>query len=166
MHNVFLFLIIIFLPSLSEANNDVIKKHVPNYQLVGSGVLSKFFWDIYKSELYAPEGKFSWDKPFALKITYFVDIDKEDIVEKTISEIKNQGFTDRSKLKKWSDEMLKAIPDVYDGTELTGIYTKNKNTIFFSNEKEEVKITDKGFGKKFFSIWLDKKSSEKSQICC
>lgn len=161
MHNLALILLIALIPSFSFANNEVIKKYVPNNQLVGKGILSNFIWDIYEAELYAPEGKFSKDQPFALKIRYLREIKKQNIAETTVSEIRKQGFNDENKLSNWKEKMLRSIPDVQDGTEITGIYTKNKNTIFYTNGDKEKVIKDKEFGEKFFDIWLGKKSSEK-----
>lgn len=152
---------IAFIPVVSLANNEMVKNHVPQAELVGKGKLSKFIWDVYDAELYASKGQFSWDDPFALRIKYLRDISKEQIADTTIQEIKKQGFHDYQKLKEWKYDLLNAIPDVQKGTEITGIYSKDGNTIFYiSGDKARV-IKDKDFGIKFFNIWLDEESSEK-----
>lgn len=155
-----LILISLLLPFQSLAVDPVIEKHISDAKLVGSGNLSKLFWQIYNAELYAPKGEYIKGKPLALKIEYLRDIKNHEIAEQTIKEIKGQGFNDYQKLSKWREYMVSSIPDVKNGTKITGIYTGDKTTIFYTNGDEEKVINDKDFGQKFFDIWLSPETSE------
>jgi hypothetical protein len=41
-----------------------------SYRLVGAGRLSVLFWDIYNIQLWAPDGQYRPDQPFALELRY------------------------------------------------------------------------------------------------
>lgn len=160
MRKILIAIIFLLPPSSSLALDTVIEKHIPDAKLVGSGKLTKVIWDVYQAELFTQSGEYVEGKPLALKIEYLRDIKRDKIADKTVEEMKAQGFTDDKKLNKWREDMINSIPDVKDGTTITGIYTKDKNTIFYSNSKKEKIINDKEFGQKFFDIWLSPKTSE------
>ena len=90
----------------------------------------------------------------ALELNYLREISKEDIVEITIEEIIDLGFTDKSIISHWTDELLQIFPNVDNGTQNTGIKTKEDKTLFFLEEKEIGKIDNADFSKYFFDIWL------------
>jgi Chalcone isomerase-like len=137
-------------------------KHVPNAQKVGEGRLSVAFWDVYDATLYAPNGQWSPDAPYALSIRYFREIEGTDIAERSIEEMKKQGFTDNTALASWNTQMRNIFPNTKNGTELTALFTSNKTTEFYHNGKRIGVIKDPLFGKQFFDIWLNKKTSEPS----
>jgi hypothetical protein len=138
---------------------DQIGQYVPQAEKVGHGRLSVMFWDVYDASLYAPNGK--WDKsaPFALQLFYLRDIPGKKIADRSIEEIRNQGFQDEVRLADWHAQMIRIFPDVDKNTSLTGIYTDTGGTIFLSGSKEIGRINDPVFGKYFFDIWLSEKTS-------
>jgi len=152
--------IFLLLPSHSFAIDSVIEKHIPNAKLVGSGKLSEMFWDIYNAELYAPNGEYIEGKPLALKIEYLRDIKTQKIADQIVEDIKEQGVEDSQKLNKWRKDIMNSIPDVEDGTTITGIYTKDKKTVFYTNGGMKKIINDEEFGQKFFDIWLSPNTTE------
>ncbi|WP_218044233.1 chalcone isomerase family protein [Kiloniella majae] len=145
--------------SSPAAGNDLVAQHVPSAQAVGKGRLSILFWDVYDAELLAPNGQWNAEKPFALSLTYLRDIDGRDIADKSAEEIRSLGFDDEVKLAAWHNQMLNIFPDVKEGTNLTGIYAGNGESIFFHKNKEIGRISDPDFGHYFFDIWLNTKTS-------
>lgn len=133
---------------------------VPEASVVGRGVLSYAFWDVYKATLYAPDGKFDPREPFALSIEYFVSINGADIADRSTQEIRKQGFSDEAKLAAWNAQMKAIFPDVRDGTVLSAAYIPGKKTVFFSGDTMIGSIDGDDFGQRFFGIWLDEKTSE------
>ena len=158
----FIALAILLFAPFANANNDsdIIKKYIPTFYKVGEGNFNFLLWPAYKATLYAPNGKYISEKPTALRLEYLRDIDGSDITEKTISEIKKQGFNNEQKISRWQSELDKIFPDVEKGTVLTGILTDKGSTIFYNGEEKIGEIKDKEFGKRFFDIWLSEKTSE------
>ncbi|WP_421784120.1 chalcone isomerase family protein [Kiloniella litopenaei] len=145
--------------SSPATGNELVAKHVPSAQAVGKGRLSILFWDVYDAVLLAPNGQWNIASPFALSLTYLRDIDGRDIADKSAEEIRNLGLDDEVKLAAWHNQMLNIFPDVKEGTNLTGIYAENGESIFFHKDKEIGRISDPDFGRYFFDIWLNPKTS-------
>ncbi len=156
---IYLLSFFISLPASANINSDYIKKYIPNAKMVGKGELSFLVWDVYKISLYAPSENYVVGEPMALQLKYSMKLYGKDIADRSIIEMKNQGFKDYKKLSKWKDEMRKIFPNVENGTVLTGILTNNGTTLFYKNGKNIGQVLDKEFGKRFFDIWLGEKTS-------
>lgn len=139
-----------------------IRVSVPNAQKVGEGRLSYLLWDIYDATLYAPEGKWEANKPFALKLSYLRTLDGEKIADRSAEEMRNQGFTDEVKLAAWHEQMSKIFPDVDEGVSLTGVYTEDKSAVFYKDDVEIGRINDPEFSEAFFGIWLNEETTAPS----
>lgn len=139
---------------------ETIQTSVPDASVVGSGVLSYAFWDIYKASLFAPDGVWDPDKPYALSIEYFRAIKGKDIADRSVQEIRQQGFTNEVTLAAWNSQMKTIFPDVKKGTVLTAIYMPGKQTTFYKGADTIGVIKGDDFGKSFFGIWLAEKTSE------
>ncbi len=159
-----LVLITLILPLHAQANMppDAIQRHVPEAELVGKGTLTVLFWDAYHAKLYAPGGQWNPAEPYALMLHYLTDIEGKDIAERSVEEMRKQGFTDEVKLAAWFNHMQSIFPDVENGTELTGIYMPGEATIFYRGQEEIGRVPDPEFGKHFFDIWLSTNTSEPS----
>lgn len=138
---------------------DHISDHVTNPKPVGEGRLSVLMWDVYDATLYAPQGTWQEDKPFALKLSYLRDIKGEKIADRSIEEMRQQGETDEIKLAAWHTQMRKIFPDVTENTSITGIYSKSGATIFHQDSTEIGRIKDPDFSRAFFNIWLSQNTS-------
>jgi hypothetical protein len=138
---------------------DYIYGFVPNAQKVGQGRLTYLFWNIFDATLYAPEGAWHNNKPFALQLSYLRALEGKKIADLSVKEIRGQGFTDEVKLATWHAQMRGIFPDVDKGVSLTGVYTETGNTIFYRDNIELGRINDPEFSRAFFGIWLDEKTS-------
>ncbi len=144
-------------PSFSA---EAINKKIPNAAVVGHGVLTYAFWDVYKATLYAPGGNWRANKPQALLIKYKLSIKGKDIANRSVQEMRKQGFTDEVKLAEWNAQMKNIFPDVKNGSVLSAIYTPGRYTAFYSGDTLIGKVKGDLFGQKFFGIWLNEKTSE------
>lgn len=133
---------------------------ISNAQIVGKGVLSYGFWDIYQATLYAPDGEWNPKKPFVLSIRYYRNIKGAAIADRSVREMRGQGFKDEILLAAWHTQMKSIFPDVQNGTILSALYIPGQGTIFYHGNKNIGTIKDEDFSDRFFSIWLDKKTSE------
>jgi hypothetical protein len=164
MHKIFFSLIaLMLLPNVVLANSpNYIKKYVPKAAEVGSGTLSVFLIDVYDVGLYAPQGQWASNKPFALTINYLIDVKSKDIAKESIRIIRKQANHSEAALAKWHTELMRAIPDVKAGDTITGIRTTDGHTIFYKNAEMLSKIDDKDFTDAFFSIWLSQQAENKT----
>lgn len=155
----FILAVLLVLNTAPVFASDYIEDKVPNAKTVGEGRLTYMLWDVYDAVLYAPNGKFEPQKPFALSLTYLRDLSGKKIADRSVEEMRNQGFKDEIRLAAWHTQMTNIFPDVSEGVSLTGLYTDNGESIFYKNGIEVGRIKDKEFGKYFFDIWLNKKTS-------
>ena len=98
--------------------------------------------------------------PFAVELVYDMSFKGKDIADRSIKEMRSQGFNDEMKLKRWGDEMTKIFPDIQQGDTLIGVSFPGKEARFYNREKLIATIPDTEFAKAFFDIWLSEKSSE------
>lgn len=133
--------------------------YMTNPKPVGSGRMSVLMMDVYDATLFAPEGKWKQDNPMALQITYLREISGSKIADRSVVEMRNIGIRDEIKLATWHTQMRNIFPDVREGVSLTGILGSNGESIFLHNGREAGRIKDPEFGKAFFAIWLNEKTS-------
>lgn len=139
---------------------EAVQASVPGATVVGSGVLFYAFWDIYEATLFAPGGVWDANQPHALSIEYFRALDGKAIADRSVQEIRQQGFTDEVTLAAWHAQMKAIFPDVKKGTVLTAVYIPDAHTTFYKGAETIGVIKDDAFGKAFFGIWLAEKTSE------
>jgi len=151
-----LFLMIISTPVFA---NPVVENYIPNAQKVGEGRLTYLVWDVYDATLFAPNGTWNNDKPFALKLSYLRDISGQDIADTSAQKIRKQGFSDEIKLATWHAQMRDIFTDVKGGTEIIGVQTQNGDTKFYRDGQNIGAINDSDFGDVFFKIWLGENTS-------
>lgn len=144
----------------SALASETILASVPSASIVGRGVLSYAFWDVYEATLYAPKGRFDPQKPFALSIKYYYSINSKDIADRSVQEMREQGFNDEIKLAAWNAQMKAIFPDVEDGTVLSAVYTPGNQTTFYNGNKATGSIKGDDFARLFFGIWLGERTSE------
>lgn len=160
MRNLFIVIIVLLMAFPANAKQvpdwqvpDWIEKIVPQAAPVGSGRMTYMIFDVYDATLYAPGGKLRTNKPYALQLDYLRNLKGRAIADRSIEEIRKQGYKDEIKLAAWHDQMRRIFPDVTPTTSLTGVYTPAV-TIFYKNGQKIGVIPDPEFGRYFFNIWL------------
>jgi len=127
---------------------------------VGRGELHVLFWHAYDATRFAPEGVWDAGAPHALMLEYHVDLSGSDIADRSIEEMRKQGFADEVKLAAWHSQMRSIFPNVSDGSQLIGAVNAKKESIFYLGDKEIGRVQDPDFARQFFGIWLNEKTSE------
>ena len=150
---------ILLLTSAPSQAADVIQQYINNAQIVGEGRLKFFAWDVYDATLFAENGTWNPEQPFALRLSYLRDIDAKKIVDQSIKEIRKQGFNDEIRLASWHSQMSDIFPMVSDGTELIGIMKDDNHSVFYNGEIYLGVIKDPEFSHYFFNIWLGEETS-------
>jgi len=158
MHKLLLILLPLLLFIKPASANNGINEYIKNPKIVGQASFKYMFWHVYDIYLYAENGLYSSEKPFALRLVYKRDLGGNDIALRSKQEIKKLGFKDKVILERWYRKMIDIFPDVSNGSELIGIYSKDKRSIFFDKNKKIGEENDPDFGKWFFDIWLSEKN--------
>ena len=131
---------------------------VPQAQQVGEGVFKRLGWSIYTARLWAPDGVYAPDKPFALSLTYEFDIAQSRIVQASLDEMTRLGapVADRPQ---WREALESVIRDVGKSQSLSGVYIPGQGAFFYHNDVQTGRL-DEELAKFFFAIWLDPRSSD------
>ena len=133
---------------------------VPSAVVLGEGRLKVLFWNVYDAILYTPSTGYLADAPFALSLTYLMDFAGKDIAKRSVEEMQDQGWQDKTQLKVWENQMIALFPDVKEGDTLVGIQSVEGSARFYYNDSFVGQVNDKEFSKAFFGIWLSRKTSE------
>lgn len=152
-------LLILSVFSVSAAERALLNQHIPQVEKVGEGSLTYMFWHVYDAALYASEGQWQPQQPYALSLTYQRSLEGKQIADRSIEEIRRQGIKDEVKMASWHRQLTQILPDVNEGTVLTGIYTEDKTTVFYQADTKLGEINDPDFGELFFAIWLGENTS-------
>lgn len=133
---------------------------MPGARPVGAGRMSYMMFDLYDATLYAPQGEWAPGQQMALSLVYLRHLNGQQIADRSVQEIRGQGFTDEIKLAEWHEQMSAIFPDVDEHTSLTGVLDKDGETAFFLNNQKIGQINDTEFGIHFFNIWLGPRTSD------
>ncbi len=140
-----------------------IVKVIADARLSGEGKLTWFGLRVYDARLYVPARGLNLAdldaQPLALELTYARKIAGQAIAERTREEMEKLGAGSEEQRAAWLREMIRIFPDVSAGHTLTGIHLAYGATRFFSDGRFIGAIDDPAFGRAFFSIWLDARTS-------
>ena len=128
--------------------------------LVGEARMKVLLWKIYDARLYAPNGTWSKEAPYALSLTYLMDLEGERIAERSVQEMRKQGLSDEVTLARWYELLAEIIPNVREQNEIVGLANGKGATQFYLDGEEIGSIPEPAFTEAFFAIWLGEGSSE------
>ena len=102
-----------------------------------------------------------FDRDFVLELRYAMELSGKRIAERSDQEIARQPerATD-SERARWLERMQAIFPDVRAGDRIAGVYRVNGTTRFFLNDRLIGEVAEPAFGRAFFGIWLDPRTSE------
>lgn len=127
----------------------------------GQGQFRRFGFHVYDAKLWthtSATNTVAVAPPYALQLTYFMNIKAKKIIDASIDEMqrqkKNQAF-----LPQWRQALAGVIPTVKKGDTITGVHDDN-SAIFYLNGDYLGEINDNHFANAFFGIWLDEDTSD------
>jgi hypothetical protein len=131
-----------------------VQKHIENPAPVGAGRMIYLFWSLYDATLIAPGGKFNYNQPFALTLSYLRPFEGRSIADTSAEEIRRQGKASEIKIAAWHDQMRRIFPSVEKQSTITGVYLPGEGAQFYHDGQYAGTITDADFARLFFDIWL------------
>lgn len=144
------------LPAVISADLSAAKSLVP----LGEGTMRFIGLRVYDVRLWTAMKPFSYQEPFALELIYNMSFKGLDIAERSIKEMRGQGYSDEAKLKRWGEEMARIFPDIAKGDTLIGVNVPGKEARFYTRDKFIAAVPDAEFARAFFDIWMSEKTSD------
>ncbi|CAM2885521.1 hypothetical protein [Vibrio rarus] len=129
---------------------------------VGKADLNVLFFDIYTSELRAPQGRYQvgvdiTPHPLALSITYERDISKQHLLKETKKQWQHLGYG-QDQWQPWARRLGGIYPDVANGEQLVYISDGQGGAfIYIRNDgvtEMRGHIDDEALNDAFLAIWL------------
>jgi hypothetical protein len=139
---------------------ELVSRDLTGLSLRGEAAMRFFGLKVYDVRLWTQMKPFAYSDPFAVELVYDMALKGKDIAERSVQEMRAQGYSDEAKLRRWGDEMSKIFPDIKQGDALIGVSLPGKEARFYNREKLLATVPDPEFAKAFFDIWLSEKSSE------
>lgn len=126
---------------------------------VGQDDFHKLFFHVYDISFWSDSGGWA-TAPYALSITYAMDFSANELVSRTLDEMRHVSRLDDTALKSYGAQLRRIWPDIKKGDRLTALATSPSQMGFFLNGKALGNMDDPAFIPAFFGIWLSPDSSE------
>lgn len=146
--------------SLADAPSEL-SAYGAAWRAKGAGALKFFGFKAYDITLWLPAtaaGNFSFNRPFALDITYNTNVKASDINNTSLIEMSRISAASPEQVNDWSAFMKNLFVDVKTGDRLIGVHLPAAGARFFLNGKLLGETSDVAFSEAFFKIWLDPKA--------
>lgn len=128
---------------------------------VGRAKFSVMFWDIYDSRLYTTTGKYPVEQDnenVAFEITYLKDIDREDLITRTVEQWEHIGLN-QDEFAHYVPLLESIWPNIKAGDSLR-LLIEGSRSHFYFNQEHIGSIESTDFGQKFIDIWLSSNTSQ------
>ena len=118
-------------------------------------------WPIFDAELWAAQDEFSWDRPFALSLTYQVSASAEDLVSRSVRGVAKRARVDSK--DRLASLLRSCFANVERNDRVTGVSFDRDKARFYLNGRQTCEIAWPGFRRAFFGIWLDATGRDRAQ---
>lgn len=122
---------------------------------VGAGTLRFMGFALYDGKLWSPNGRWDASAPFALELIYARAFKGEDIVRRSLEEIRRLRTLDDATAARWEARLQSIFPDVKSGDRLTGVRLPGQGMRIYAGDRLLGHIDDESLAEAFFAIWLD-----------
>ncbi|VVD98510.1 chalcone isomerase family protein [Pandoraea commovens] len=137
-------------------------QEIPSAHLVGQGSFSRMGFHLYDAALFSGANPLSanWSThPLVLDVRYARSFKSHTLVQRSLIEMSKLQVGTDAERQHWAEELARILPDVSAGQHLTGVFRPGDGTRFFSDGKLIGQIAGDAFGRAFFAIWLDPRTS-------
>ncbi|WP_374619004.1 chalcone isomerase family protein [Pandoraea sp.] len=137
-------------------------QEIPAARLVGHGSFSRLGFHLYDAELFSGAERVSanWSAhPLVLDLRYARSFSSGTLVQRSLMEMTKLKVATDAQRQHWGEALARILPDVSAGQHLTGVFRPGDGTRFFSDGKLIGQIAGDAFGRAFFAIWLDPRTS-------
>jgi len=131
-----------------------VQRALPGAQLTGEASYHMLGIHLFNAEAYAAGGDFSWERPFALTLTYERAARQSTLLNRSISEMTQRGAGNAQALAPLRAQLARCFPDITRGDRVTGVSTGADTATFYYNGAERCDVRWPNFRRHFFGIWL------------
>jgi hypothetical protein len=159
---VLMLIVIMFASSAAQADIPAcLKNTMESQQPYGTGALHRLWFHVYDAEFWSDGEGWDASAPYALHLTYFVEIEAKDFLDSTIEQLERQPEMTGALLQRYREVLAGIYPDVEKQDSITALYQPDADAIQFCHNGQPVgRITDSELIRPFFAIWLGKHTSE------
>lgn len=136
------------------ASPSEVERALPGAQKTGEASFHMLGIHLFDVEAYAPGGAFSWDRPFALTLTYERSARQSTLLNRSISEMSQRGAGNARTLAPLRAQLERCFPNIARGDRVTGVSTSADTATFYYNGAQRCQVNWPGFRRSFFGIWL------------
>lgn len=127
---------------------------LPNARMVGEATYAVVTVRLFNAELWTESTRFSWDRPFALTLTYERGARGSLLINRSIREMSQRGAGDAEALAPLRAQLERCFPNVSRGDRITGFSPSPDVAQFYFNGAQRCGVRSPGFRRHFFGIWL------------
>ena len=138
-----------------------LEQYIDQPERVGDARYRVLGFNVFDADLFAAEGEFDRDAPFAISLTYLRALKSDRIVDRSLSEIEDQSAIPADVSTAWQTALGAIIPDVEKNDTITGIRTNYGAARFYLNDEFIGEVEDTDFSQRFFDIWIGENASNK-----
>jgi hypothetical protein len=145
-----------------ESRPQIVAAQSPEPRLAGRALMRFFGLRVYEARLWVSAGASPdvFERECFLELRYALSLKGDRIADRSVDEIAGIGQGTDAQRKAWGTAMRQLFPDVSDGDRLLGHYLPRGPSRFHFNDRPIGTIEDPQFGRAFFGIWLDPRTSE------
>ncbi|MBX3430649.1 MAG: hypothetical protein KF779_13790 [Hyphomonadaceae bacterium] len=136
------------------ANPGEVDRAMPNALKVGEASYAILSIRLFNAELFADGGAFSWERPFALAITYDRSAQASTLINRSLREMSSRGAGDARQLAPLRAQLERCFTSVSRGDRFTGVSTSVETATFYLNGAQRCQVRWPNFRRHFFGIWL------------
>ena len=130
------------------------KTKYPDVEVVGTGVLTVFFMEIYNLTLHATTRDYTKSDHYVLEFDYKKPVSKTTIIDASINELTKVPNASADDIKAWRTMLDKGIVDMNSGGKAAVAFSKVGEIEFWSETRKIISFRDPKFAANFAAIWL------------
>jgi len=138
----------------ASASPSEVNRALPGASKVGEAAYTVLSVQLFNAELYADGGTFSWERPFALTLTYDRSAGANVLINRSIREMSSRGAGTAQQLAPLRTQLERCFSNVARGDRFTGVSTGVETATFFLNGTQRCEVRWPNFRRHFFGIWL------------
>lgn len=138
----------------ASANPGEVNRAMPNAEKVGEASYTVLSVRLFRAETFADGGRFSWERPFALSLTYERSAEASTLINRSIREMSSRGAGNAQQLAPLRTQLERCFTSVSRGDRFTGVSTGVETATFYLNGAQRCEVRWPNFRRHFFGIWL------------
>jgi hypothetical protein len=140
-----------------------VSRALPGAEKIGEASYHLLAIHLFDAELYA-DGGFSWERPFALTLTYERAARQSTLINRSISEMSGRGAGNARALAPLRTQLEQCFPNIARGDRVTGVSTGRDTARFYYNGAQRCDVSWPNFRRHFFGIWLDGRDGRAAEL--